>query len=233
MSNPRLPVAIALIAAVVAGVVWGPGLVVRLAIVRSHPYALDRFYRQDVDWHACRAESDDLGTRCAEVTVPLDYDRPPGRTTTVSVARRLATDTKHRVGTLLLDTGSSLDGMSEVVDRAPTVAARHDLVAVDPRLSGRGLVVQDLDVLRSALLEERVSYLGWSSGGALGEAYARTYPRHVRRVVSDGAGRIAGDPPTLRVTGNYLFDGNRCVAQFVQQYLVENQLPPRDAVCPR
>ncbi|MFI5959968.1 alpha/beta hydrolase [Cryptosporangium sp. NPDC051539] len=195
MSNPRLPVALALIAAVAAGVVWGPDLVVRLAIVHSHPYALDRFYRQDVDWHACRETAPGIRVRCAEVTVPLDYSDPEGRTTTVAVARRPATDTDHRIGTLLIDTGDrggSFDGVRKVVEGAPRVAARHDLVGVEPRAPVR-TGAQDLDVVRSAVFEERISYLGWSGGGNLGAGYAQLFPRHVRRVVLDSATSAPGD----------------------------------------
>jgi pimeloyl-ACP methyl ester carboxylesterase len=47
--------------------------------------------------------------------------------------------------------------------------------------------VRDLDALRSALGEPRLTYLGKSYGTYLGASYAARYPRHVGRIVLDGA----------------------------------------------
>jgi pimeloyl-ACP methyl ester carboxylesterase len=47
--------------------------------------------------------------------------------------------------------------------------------------------VRDLDALRSALGERRLSYLGKSYGTYLGASYAARYPEHVGRLVLDGA----------------------------------------------
>ncbi|SCF63160.1 hypothetical protein GA0115254_10874 [Streptomyces sp. Ncost-T10-10d] len=41
----------------------------------------------------------------ADITVPLDYADPGGRTITVAISRLRATDTAHRVGPLLLNDG--------------------------------------------------------------------------------------------------------------------------------
>ncbi len=46
---------------------------------------------------------------------------------------------------------------------------------------------RDLDQLRAALLEERISYLGYSYGTALGAVYASLFPERVRALVLDGA----------------------------------------------
>lgn len=46
---------------------------------------------------------------------------------------------------------------------------------------------RDLEWLRAALGEERISYLGYSYGTALGAAYASLYPERVRALVLDGA----------------------------------------------
>ncbi len=45
----------------------------------------------------------------------------------------------------------------------------------------------DLDALREALGEQRISYLGFSYGTALGASYAATFPARVRAMVLDGA----------------------------------------------
>ena len=45
----------------------------------------------------------------------------------------------------------------------------------------------DMDLVRAALGEEQVSYLGFSYGTALGACYARLFPARVRAMVLDGA----------------------------------------------
>ncbi|MCJ0873901.1 alpha/beta hydrolase [Streptomyces sp. AP-93] len=48
-------------------------------------------------------------------------------------------------------------------------------------------VARDMDVLRAALGESQVTYLGWSYGTSLGTSYAEQFPRRVRAMVLDGA----------------------------------------------
>lgn len=48
-------------------------------------------------------------------------------------------------------------------------------------------VVKDLDVLRSALGDDKLTYLGYSYGTRIGYAYADTFPENVRALVLDGA----------------------------------------------
>lgn len=47
--------------------------------------------------------------------------------------------------------------------------------------------VRDMDVLRAALGDEKLSYLGYSYGTELGAMYAETFPQNVRAVALDGA----------------------------------------------
>ncbi|MFD9959322.1 alpha/beta fold hydrolase [Amycolatopsis sp. NPDC058986] len=220
---------------------------------------MTRFERQTIAWHGCRtgdgdetgARLDAAGARCGEVTVPLDYAAPGGRTISVAVARRAATDPAHRIGTLVVNTGGpgpSRDGVTllaqglppEIPRSAPELAARYDLVGIDPRFFGRstplecgwptGLylrsaqlatpdratfgrsvatakdlasrcapqrdllphastraMARDLDVVRAALGEPRISYLGWSFGSYLGAVYLQLFPGRADRVVLDSA----------------------------------------------
>lgn len=48
-------------------------------------------------------------------------------------------------------------------------------------------VVRDMDVLRSVLGDEKLSYMGWSYGTQLGAMYAEAFPRNVRALALDGA----------------------------------------------
>jgi len=55
-----------------------------------------------------------------------------------------------------------------------------------PYISSRS-AARDLDVLRAALGDRRLTYLGKSYGTYLGAWYAQLFPRHVRALVLDGA----------------------------------------------
>lgn len=54
-------------------------------------------------------------------------------------------------------------------------------------------VARDVDVLRGALREEKLTYLGYSYGTRIGTLYAEMYPRNVRAMVLDGAVAVDGD----------------------------------------
>ncbi|WP_308297134.1 MULTISPECIES: alpha/beta hydrolase [unclassified Streptomyces] len=210
---------------------------------------LARYHHQRLDWKSCVLGPDDAtgkelkqaGAQCADVTVPLDYGDPGGRTITVAISRIRATDTAHRVGPLLLNGGGpggqTLGDPPWVREAMKDVAARYDVVGVDPRFVGRstpldchwptgsafrgagvdragfdrmtafseGLAqrcrqhagdvlphvttrntARDLDVIRAALGERRISYLGYSYGSYLGEVYTTMFPGRTERVVLDG-----------------------------------------------
>jgi pimeloyl-ACP methyl ester carboxylesterase len=53
--------------------------------------------------------------------------------------------------------------------------------------SGTRDVVRDMDILRQALGDEKLSYLGYSYGTRIGSAYAEAFPDKVRALVLDGA----------------------------------------------
>ena len=48
-------------------------------------------------------------------------------------------------------------------------------------------VVRDLDILRAALGDEKLTYLGYSYGTRIGSGYAEAFPHNVRALVLDGA----------------------------------------------
>ncbi|WP_285509747.1 alpha/beta hydrolase [Actinokineospora sp. NBRC 105648] len=55
-------------------------------------------------------------------------------------------------------------------------------------------VARDMDVLRSALGEEKLTYLGYSYGTLIGTVYAEAFPGNVRAMVLDGAVDPDEDP---------------------------------------
>ncbi|MFI9593903.1 alpha/beta hydrolase [Nonomuraea sp. NPDC052265] len=208
-----------------------------------------RFHRQALDWHRCRTGPDDeigqaldaAGARCAEVAVPLDYRRPRGRTISVAISRIRATDPAARRGVLLINPGGpGGSGLPRpLLGRLmPDVAARYDLIGMDPRFVGRSTPIRcrwttdtptrsagparrtfdesailmkeladgcvkgnrdllpyastrnparDMDVVRAALGEPRLSYLGYSYGTYLGAVYTQLFGGRADRFVLDSA----------------------------------------------
>ncbi|MFG3039371.1 alpha/beta hydrolase [Streptomyces sp. NPDC048330] len=211
---------------------------------------MTRFHSQRIDWHPCALGADDelgkaldaAGADCADITVPLDYSDPGGRTITVAVSRLRATDTAHRIGALLLnDGGPAGPSLHMPLTKSAVmgeVAGRYDLIGMDPRFVGRSTpldcgwdlgsalvrsaggdraafrdevrlarelaarckrthgdvlpyvttrnTARDMDVIRGALGEQRLSYVGYSYGSYLGEVYTQLFPGRTDRMVLDG-----------------------------------------------
>ena len=76
---------------------------------------------------------------------------------------------------------------AEAKEFATTCAARTEHGAEMLANIGTRDVVKDLDILRSALGDEKLSYLGYSYGTRIGSMYAETFPDNVRALVLDGA----------------------------------------------
>lgn len=63
-------------------------------------------------------------------------------------------------------------------------------------------VVKDLDVLRTAVGDEKLSYLGYSYGTQIGYSYAESFAGKVRALVFDGAvDPTASEPDSLIAQG--------------------------------
>lgn len=205
---------------------------------------LERFYQQRPQWKPCEdANLVKAGAQCADITVPLNYSAPQGRTITVAIDRLPATDTAHRRGIMMSNPGGPGGpglgfGLEYGAALSPDVRARYDLIDMDPRGVGRsapmdcgwpigfGLqsagrsmlsfgesvathadlaarciaaehdrlpyittrnTARDMDVVRAALGENRISYYGVSYGTYLGAVYAQMFPERVDRLVLDSA----------------------------------------------
>ncbi|MGR3931891.1 alpha/beta hydrolase [Streptomyces sp. BRA346] len=101
------------------------------------------FTAQRPHWTACHhQELDRAGARCATIRVPLDYRNPGGRTLTLGFSRIKATDTAHRIGLMMHNSGgpggTSLDmPLLDAPAMGKELAARYDLIGMDPRGVGR------------------------------------------------------------------------------------------------
>jgi pimeloyl-ACP methyl ester carboxylesterase len=195
-----------------------------------------------VAWRPCRD-----GFECADVPVPLDYDRPGGEQIAVSVIRLPAASPGRRIGSLFLNPGgpggSGVDAVRGGAQFLPLqLRGRFDIVGFDPRgilrstplrcyrtfgeaiadlppfayptseaqvmrLKAADLslvracrshagpilrhmstadVARDMDLLRRAVGDRSLNYLGFSYGTELGQTYANMFPRKVGAMVIDG-----------------------------------------------
>lgn len=195
------------------------------------------------------------GTQCAGLRVPLDYSTPDGKTITLALIRRPATDKAHRIGSIVINPGGPGGSGVDTVRQGPAmfspgVMARFDVVGFDPRGVGASSAVQcliprsvlaqltepyprdpsevaewlavakaeaaacqansgdllpyvgtenvarDLDRIRAALGDEKLTYEGTSYGTLIGALYADMFPTHIRAMVLD-----APLDPSLDITG--------------------------------
>ena len=80
-------------------------------------------------------------------------------------------------------------------------------------------VVRDMDVLRAALGEARLDYLGASYGTFIGATYAKLFPQHVGRFVLDGAvdPALSNEQLALQQAGGFQTAVKAYVADCVKQ----------------
>ncbi|MFJ7203925.1 alpha/beta hydrolase [Streptomyces sp. NPDC098789] len=214
-----------------------PALVASPASAAQTP----EYLRQKPAWHRCSPDRP-AEYECATLKVPLDYQRPEGRTLDVAISRMKSENPAKRRGVLLLNPGGpGTSGLSRPIranaDMPKDVRDRYDLVGFDPRGVGesspiscgdlsaaetgeggayrpetfasdvawaRGIAdkcreksgdvipyittrntARDMDVIRAALGERTVSYLGYSYGTYLGTVYAQMFPERTDRFVLD------------------------------------------------
>jgi pimeloyl-ACP methyl ester carboxylesterase len=199
-----------------------------------------------LDWRPCVEASDKL---CATARVPLDYDKPRGRTIELALAKLPAGDPGRRIGTVFINPGGpgasgvdmALSGFGDFL--AENLDGRFDVVGFDPRgVAGsdplhcfdseedrnaffasqpvfpyrkaqerpffnhyRSLgpeclddrqavarqmstadVARDLDLLRRAVGDSRLTYYGLSYGSHIGNTYANLFPGRIRALAIDG-----------------------------------------------
>ncbi|MET8686558.1 alpha/beta hydrolase [Streptomyces sp. NPDC004732] len=204
--------------------------------------------RTQLSWGRCSPDQKELneaGAQCADVTVPLDYADPGGRTIKIAVSRIKAKSPGERRGILLSNPGGpGGNGLATTLALRPAlkdVADRYDLIGFDPRFLGESTpitcgkaprptppgetttprrdfedsvrsardtarrcqehgdnaallphastrnVARDMDAIRAALGERKLSYYGISYGADLGAVYTQLFPRHADRVVLDSS----------------------------------------------
>ena len=73
---------------------------------------------------------------------------------------------------------------------------------------GTKATVRDLDAIRAALGDSKLSYVGFSYGTTIGLEYLATFPSHVRAIVLDGVALPGTDPVTTTKAQMTSFESN-------------------------
>ncbi|QCX78680.1 Tripeptidyl aminopeptidase precursor [Streptomyces sp. YIM 121038] len=114
------------------------------------------------------------------------------------VGRSTPLDCGWPVSTAVLSAGTGRAGFERQAALQKNLAdqCRATDAAVLPHISTRN-TARDMDVVRGALGEEKLSYLGYSYGTYLGTVYTQMFPGRYDRVVLDGALDTARYQPRL------------------------------------
>ncbi|WP_169806613.1 alpha/beta fold hydrolase [Microtetraspora malaysiensis] len=193
-------------------------------------------------WRDCAGQDTPAGMRCAAIEVPVDWAKPDGPTIKLDLARLPATESTHRIGSVLgIPGGPGADGIEDLKRAAADLTElgrRFDIVAYKPRTrvwldqvppscmqpatslsdprnrkeyttqatamakafeacqktDKTGLfahmdslsAARDMEAVREALGEERLSFMANSYGGVPAAAYARLFPQRIRAMYLDG-----------------------------------------------
>jgi pimeloyl-ACP methyl ester carboxylesterase len=105
-------------------------------------------------------------------------------------------------------TAASPAGLADRLDGAKAFAEQCGQRNADllPHLSTAD-VARDLDQIRAAVGDERLTYLGFSYGTLIGEDYASLFPTHIRALALDGVFDPSLDEATFRENQAVAFEG--------------------------
>ena len=87
---------------------------------------------------------------CGTLSVPADYTQPHGEQVRLALTRERATDSDHRLGSLVINFGGPGDPgaatLRDFVGEVPSeIRARYDLVSFDPRGIGSSKPIECVD----------------------------------------------------------------------------------------
>ncbi|MFD7652657.1 alpha/beta hydrolase [Actinosynnema sp. NPDC059797] len=104
-------------------------------------------------------------------------------------AVRCLTDAERDAERLDVDADTSPEGIAQTEAENRRFAEKCAQASGTELLANVGTrdVVRDLDVMRSALGDEELTYLGYSYGTQIGAQYAQEFPGNVRALLLDGA----------------------------------------------
>ncbi|MCP4307600.1 MAG: alpha/beta hydrolase [bacterium] len=154
-----------------------------------------------IKWRTCD-EVGLEGLECGSIRVPLDCDRPHGRTIEVQVAWLAATDQANKLGTIFLNPGGpGGSGIDFVAGAGPNLytdelRAKYDLVGFDPRGIARSKPLRCFDTFEEALLSFRP--FAFPTGDEQ-EAIEKAATEYLAEACEEDAGRIIRHMSTANV----------------------------------
>jgi pimeloyl-ACP methyl ester carboxylesterase len=113
---------------------------------------------------------------------------PRGVGASIPAVRCLTTEERD-AERLDLDVDTSPEGVAQTERENADYAAKCEQRVGSDLLANVGTrdVARDLDIIRSVLGDQKLTYLGYSYGTRIGAAYAQSFPGSVRAMVLDGA----------------------------------------------
>lgn len=198
----------------------------------------DAVGKRGIVWGPCEEEP---AVECGTLAVPINWSKPNGRTVSLALARRKATDPAARIGSLLTNPGGpGNSGVNDILRPSgfsEDVQRRFDIVGYDPRGVARSgsvtcsasvynkmpypvmtsqvdydkwvafdrklvadcrkltgplydhldsaNVARDMDAIRAALGEAKLTSYGVSYGTLAQQMYAELFPNRIRAMVLD------------------------------------------------
>src|SRR6478672_9713082 len=129
-----------------------------------------------------------VGASVPAVRCQTDAEREAARAFNVRTRTQEDVDAANTVSEQIAKGCASLTGADQGIDGATFLAN-----------VGTREVAKDLDVLRAALGDPQLTYIGWSYGTSIGTQYAEQFPENVRAMILDGALDPESDPMTRDV----------------------------------
>ncbi len=119
----------------------------------------------------------------------------------------------------------------KIVDADKALADQCEKVAgsVLPYL-GTASVARDMDRIREALGEDKITYVGYSYGTEIGQVYADLFPQHVRAMLLDGNVDIAADTDQSNLDQTVALEA--AINRYIADCRASSCLPsdPKDAI---
>lgn len=132
-----------------------------------------------ISWNACGTH-----LQCARVLVPLDWSRPAGAQITLAVSRYIASQPRHRIGSMFFNPGGpGVSGVETLKAAGPYLDSlgmgRFDIVSWDPRGTGASTHVRCFS--SEASLAKFWDHSGYPTSKAASPAYLRKTIDFARR----------------------------------------------------
>lgn len=129
-----------------------------------------------------------VGASTPEIRCQTDAERDASRATTVRTRTPEEVAAADALAQQFAQGCAALSGPADGIDGAAFLGS-----------VGTANVAKDMDVLRAALGDPQLTYIGWSYGTSIGTEYARQFPENVRAMILDGAVDPNEDPAASAV----------------------------------